>query len=53
MTLVNRDGAVTVVLTKDARDVCGSAKVGDYFEVDGVKDHEQLSYADNLSIAKR
>jgi hypothetical protein len=47
----NRDGSVVVRLR--CGDQCPTIKVGDYVEVDGVKENEQLFYADQIGIANR
>ena len=52
VVIANRDGAVEVRLTKDAVSACRSIQVGDYLEVDGEKQHEQLYDATDVTITR-
>ena len=53
VTLVNRDGLVTVRLYRDAENACDSIRVGDYLTVEGEKIHELLFEATDVDIEER
>ena len=48
--IANRDGLVRILLLKDAASVCSAIRLGDYLEVEGVKQNEQLYEAENVTI---
>ncbi|MBA2447490.1 MAG: DUF4331 domain-containing protein [Chloroflexi bacterium] len=50
--IATRDGFQQVRLLGDTRTQCGSIKIGDYLEVDGVKQHEFLFDAENVTIRR-
>ena len=52
VVIAKRDGAVEIKLIKVAQAACASIQVGDYLEVDGEKQHEQLYHADNVEIRR-
>jgi hypothetical protein len=52
ITIANRDGPVEVRLLGEAAAACRSAEVGDYLEVDGVKQTEQLYEADTITVRR-
>jgi hypothetical protein len=47
-TIANRDGLQVVVLS--CKDGCRRVRVGDYLEADGVKENEQLFYAEEVDV---
>jgi hypothetical protein len=46
----NKDGQVTVILQCGSQ--CPSISVGQYVEIDGVKENESLFYADEVTVSK-
>jgi hypothetical protein len=50
VVLGNRDGNMVVRLQCGSQ--CPTIKVGDYIEVDGTKEHEQLFYADEVTVTR-
>ena len=52
LVIANRDGHVEVRLLGGAAPLCKSVRVGDYVHADGVKQHEQLFEADDVSISR-
>ena len=53
VTIANRDGAVVVQLTGDARGACASLRSGQYLEADGVKVNESLFDAETVEVSRR
>jgi hypothetical protein len=49
ITIALRDGLQRVVLRGNAAQACGRFAVGDYLEAEGVKEHEGLFYADEVT----
>ncbi|MGE3271101.1 MAG: hypothetical protein AB7P40_20280, partial [Chloroflexota bacterium] len=45
-----RDGLLRIILP--CKDGCPDVQVGDYLEADGVKENEQLFYAENVSLTR-
>jgi hypothetical protein len=52
VVIANRDGDVEVRLVKDAVSACRSIQAGDYLEVDGEKQTEQLFDASDVTITR-
>jgi hypothetical protein len=50
MVIANRDGNVVVRLL--CGDQCPTIRVGDYVQIDGTKENEQLFDATDVSISK-
>jgi hypothetical protein len=48
----SKDGVVTLKLRKDARGLCQYVQVGNYVQVDGQKETEQLYWVDDLDISR-
>ena len=51
VVLANRDGPVVVRLFRGSQ--CPVIRVGDYIEVDGEKQHEQLFDAEQVTVTGR
>jgi hypothetical protein len=49
--LANRDGDVVVVLR--CGDQCPTVQVGEYVTAEGEKEHEQMFYAESVSVERR
>jgi hypothetical protein len=49
-TIATRDGLQIVELR--CQDGCGEPRVGDYLEADGVKEHEGLFFAENVTLRR-
>ena len=52
VTIANRDGDVTLLLLHEAAAECERARVGDYAEAIGEKQHEQLYEAHQLTLRR-
>jgi len=48
--IANRDGSQRVRLLDETAAQCGSIWVGDYLEIEGVKENEQLFDAEEVTI---
>jgi hypothetical protein len=46
------DGVQRVMLACDAEVSCPDVRVGDYLEAEGVKENEELFYADEVTITR-
>jgi len=51
--IANRDGRIAILLIGEASTTCGSIAVGDYLDVSGEKQTEQLFEADGVTILHR
>lgn len=49
-TIAMRDGLQRIMLP--CKDGCPTAQTGDYLEADGVKEHEALFYAENVTLTR-
>jgi hypothetical protein len=52
IVVATRDGKVQIRLTGQARAFAGAIRVGDYVEVDGAKENEQLFNAETIAVTR-